>query len=233
MKKLLGIMTMVVAFNVTAQTNADLLNHYKAYYKQMQTQGDMQGVINALTHLHVLEPNEARLDTLAALYMNAGNHNQALNTIGYEKKANDSDMAVEVKAICLKAVNQPQLAVEHFDELFKRKPTAMLAYELADLKIQLNDLTGAMVNITYGMANAKDDEMRAYYETQTPYQVSLKAGFTYLKGILKFRENEQDIDGAIAILNEAIQIAPNFNLATLSRQALESRKTQPQPQKND
>ena len=30
------------------------------------------------------------------------------------------------------------VAVEHFDELFKRKPTAMLAYELADLKIQLN-----------------------------------------------------------------------------------------------
>lgn len=224
---------MAVTFTVTAQTNSDLLNHYKAYYKQMQTQGDVQGVINALTHLNVLEPNQARLDTLAALYMNAGSHAQALNTIGYEKKANDSDMAVEVKAICLKAVNQPQLAVEHFEELFKRKPTAMLAYELADLKIQLNDLTGAMVNITYGIANAKDDEMRAYYESQTPYQVPLKAGFTYLKGIMKFRENEQDIDGAIAILNEAIQIAPNFNLAILSRQALEGRKAQPQPQKND
>jgi tetratricopeptide (TPR) repeat protein len=228
MKKLLGIMIMVVAFNVTAQTNSDLLNHYKAYYKQMQAQGDIQGIINALTHLNVLEPNQARLDTLAALYMNGGSHNQALNTIGFEKKASDSDMAVEVKAICLKAVNQPQLAVEHFEELFKRKPTAMLAYELAELKLQLKDFTGAMVSVTYGLANAKDDEMRAYYESQTPYQVPLKAGFTYLKGILKFSENEQDLDSAIATLNEAIQMAPNFNLATLSRQALEARKTQPQ-----
>lgn len=230
MKKLLGIIMLAVTFNVAAQTNTDLLAHYKAYYKQMQTQGDIQGVINALTHLNVLEPNQARLDTLAVLYMNGGKHAQALNTIGYEKKATDSDMAVEVKAICLKAVNQPQLALEHYEELFKRKPNVMAAYELADLKIQLNDLTGAMESVNYGLANAKDDMMRAYYETQTPYQVPVKAGFTYLKGILKFRENEQDLDGAIAILNEAITMAPNFNLATLSRQALEARKTQPAPQ---
>lgn len=227
MKKIVGIITLVVAFNATAQSNTNLLEHYKAYYKQMQTQGDTQGVINALTHLSLLEPSQARLDTLAVVYMNAGQHAQAINTIGYEKNANDSDMAVEVKAICLKALNQPQLALEQYEELFKRKPNVMVAYELADLKIQLNDTTGAAVNITYGLANAKDDMMRAYYESQTPYQVPVKAAFTYLKGVLKFRENEQDIDAAIALIDEALQMAPNFNLANLGKQALESRKNQP------
>ena len=218
---------LVAAFNVTAQTNSNLLEHYKAYYKQMQKQGDTQGVINALTHLSILEPSQARLDTLAVMYMNAGQHALAINTIGYDKKADGSDMAVETKAICLKALNQPQLALEQYEELFKRVPNVMVAYELADLKIQLNDTTGAAINITYGLANATDDMLRAYYESQTPYQVPVKAGFTYLKGILKFRENENNIDGAIALFDEALAMAPNFNLASLGKQALESRKNQP------
>ena len=55
----------------------------------MRTQGDVQGVINALTHLNILSPNQARKDTLAVLYMNEGKHIQALNTIGIDKNEND------------------------------------------------------------------------------------------------------------------------------------------------
>lgn len=227
MKKVIGILLMFVAFQMNAQNNSELLKHYEAYYTQMKKQGDVQGVINALTHLNVLAPNQARLDTLAVLYMNGGKHMQALNTIGIDKNENDSDMAVEVKAVCLQALNEPQRALEHFEVLFKRSPNVMLAYEMADIKIQLNDLTGARVNITYGMANSKDEVKRTYYDTQTPYQVPVKAAFTYLKGLVKFKENEQDLDGAIAILDEALALAPNFNLALLSKNALIARKNPP------
>ena len=48
----------------------------------MQKQGDVQGIINAMTHLLVLEPNIVRKDTLAALYMNEGKYVQALNLLG-------------------------------------------------------------------------------------------------------------------------------------------------------
>ena len=65
MKKVIGILLLVVAFQASAQSNSELLKHYESYYAQMKKQGDMQGVINALTHLHVLSPNKARLDTLA------------------------------------------------------------------------------------------------------------------------------------------------------------------------
>ena len=46
-----------------AQNQQNLVEHYKAYYAQMQKQGDVDGVINAMTHLLVLEPNVARQDT--------------------------------------------------------------------------------------------------------------------------------------------------------------------------
>ena len=230
MKKLVGLLVIVFAMQVNAQSNSEMLSHYQAYYKQMKKQGDVQGVISALTHLNVLDPRQSRLDTLAVLYMNEGRHIQALNTIGIEKKADDSDMAVEVKAVSLHALNQPQRALEHYEELFKRSPNPLVAYELADLKIQLDDLVGANANITYGLDNSKDDIMRTFYEAQQPYQVKMKAAFLYLKALANFKANmEANIDSAVAIIDEALALEPNFNLAIISKNALMSRKNPPPP----
>ena len=228
MKKLVGLLVIIFAMQAGAQSNSTLLSHYEAYYKQMKKQGDVQGVINALTHLNVLAPNQSRLDTLAVLYMNEDRYIQALNTIGIEKKADDSDMAVEIKAVSLQALNQPKRALEHYEELFRRSPNAVIAYELADLKIQLDDLAGAGLNITYGIANSKDDVLRTFYEGQQPYQVKMKAAFLYLKALAKFKENiETNIDPAIALIDEALAIEPNFNLALISKDALNTKKAEP------
>ena len=179
---------LLYSFNLcVAQTDSDFIDHYKMYYAQMQKQGDVQGIINAMTHLLVLEPNVARKDTLAAYYMNEGKYLQALNLLGIEKDTLDSNMALEVKAVSLKSLNEPARAIEQYELLFKRLPTASLAYELADLKISTNDIMGANLNITYGIANSTQQMMKPYYETQTPYQVPLKVGFMYLKAIAKFR----------------------------------------------
>ena len=226
MKHFLFILTFSVAYSTYSQSEKSMLTHYKEYYNQMRTQGDVQGVINALTHLNILSPSQARKDTLAVLYMNEGKHVQALNTIGIERNENDSDMAVEVKAISLQVLNQIERSVEHYEELYKRKPNPLVAYELADLKIQLDDLLGATKHITFGVANSKSDVMRTYYESQSQYQVPMKAAFIYLKGLVRFKENKTlNIDAAIEIMDEALAIAPNFNLAQISKDALLSQKT--------
>ena len=67
----------------------------------------------------------------------------------------------------------------------------------------------------------------AYYERQQPYEVPLKAAFIYLKGLVTFNKDKANIDQAIATMDEALQMAPNFNLASLSKQALENRKAAP------
>ncbi len=120
-----------------SQTNSELQKHFEAYYTEMRKQSDINGVINALTHLNVLSPSVERRDTLAYVYANNNQHLQALNTIGIEKNDTDSDLAVQVKAISLKALNQPKRALEQFEVLYSRQPNAYLAYELADLKIQI------------------------------------------------------------------------------------------------
>lgn len=224
MKKLAFIVLLGSVFTIQAQTKSDLLSHYEAYYKQMKLQGDVQGVIDAMTHLNILSPSQARKDTLAFLYTNGGKHVQALNTIGIETNTSDSDLAVEVKAVSLKALNQPKRAIEQYEILFNRKPSSYIAYDLADLKITTGDFAGATEKINFGMTNAKEDMKYAYYETQQPYEVPIKAGFTYLKALVAFNQDQKNIDAAVAIIDEALKIAPNFNLATISKQALLNRK---------
>lgn len=221
MKKLLVLVLALTSVGMTAQTKSDLQKHYEAYYKQMKKQGDVKGVISAMTHLDVLAPSQARKDTIAYLYVSEGENVQALNTIGIEKNATDSDLNVEVKAIALKALNEPKRALEHYEVLFSRKPNPYLAYEMADLKLQVLDLAGANTSIEYGLANVKDDMKYAFYETQQPYETSLKAAFLYLKALSTYNEDKTaNKEAAVAIMNRALAIDPNFNLAKISKDAL-------------
>lgn len=225
MKNIIIALILLISGNVVSQTKGELKKHFEAYYKQMQNQGDVQGVINALTHLDVIEPSQARKDTLAYIYASEGRHLEALNTIGIEKDPNASNMNIEIKAISLKALGNIKLSLEQYELLFKKEPNPYIAYEIADLKLQLKDLSGAESSIEYGLENATDDMKKSYYESQQPYQVSLKAAFVYLKAILTFnKDQDNNIDSAISLLDQALSMDNNFNLAKISKDALENRK---------
>lgn len=213
------------SLNLTAQTKTELQKHFQKYYEQMKKQGDIQGVINAMTHLDVLAPSQARKDTLAYIYVSEGRNMEALNTIGFEKNTTDSDLNTEIKAIALKSLGEYERALEFYNILYKKQPGAVVAYELADLMLQTNDLQGAQEKIEYGLANVTDDMRRTYFETQQPYQTSLKAGFLYLKAIATYSEDrDENQEIALATLNRALAIDPNFNMARIAKDALLTRK---------
>lgn len=231
MKKLVGLVLVMSSLMMSAQTNSELIKHYEAYYAQMQKQGDVQGMINGMTHLNILAPSQARMDTLAYIYMSEGKYVQALNTIGFEENAADSDIAVEVKAISLKAAKQPKLAIGHFEEVFKRNSSPAVAYELAELYLQTSNLPEADKHIAFGLANAKDDMKRAFYESQQPYEVPLKAAFMYLNALSTYnKDTKANIDSAVDILDAALKIAPNFNMINLTKNELLRQKQMLQSQ---
>ncbi|MEO8773763.1 MAG: hypothetical protein ABI263_02125 [Gelidibacter sp.] len=224
MKKIILAVIVMSSLSITAQTKTDLQKHFEKYYQQMKKQGDVQGVLNAMTHLDVLLPSQARKDTLAYIYVSEGRNMEALNTIGIEKTGSDSDLNTEIKAIALNALGERTRALEFYNILYNKKPSPIIAYEIADILLQTGDLAGAQEKVDYGLANVTDEMRRTYYEQQQPYQTSLRAGLLYLKAIVTYSEDKdanQEI--AIATLNRALSLDPNFNMARISKEALLSR----------
>ena len=226
MNKIITLLILLFTVNLFGQTNPELLSHYKKYHEQMKSQGDTQGIINALTHLNILESSQARMDTLAAFYMQENRYVEALSTIGMEKNDSDSDLAIIVKSISLRAINRLEESLIFFEERFKRNPDPMIAFDLAEIKLETGDFSGASRNITFGIANANENLVRNYYETQQPYSVPMKAAFLYLKALVNLNEDrEKNIDSALTILNEALAIAPNFNRVKVAIDAINSQKS--------
>ena len=87
--------------------------------------------------------------------------------------------------------------------------------------LQLKKLDEANKHITYGLANAHAEEKKAFYETQTPYQVPLKSAFMYLNALLDYNKDPKvNIDAAVDILDATLKTAPNFNLIQLTKTEL-------------
>jgi len=70
MKRVVIALAFVLGFAVHTQAQSELQKHYEAFYNEMRLQGDVNGVINALTHLNVIAPMKERRDTLAYVYAN-------------------------------------------------------------------------------------------------------------------------------------------------------------------
>ena len=221
MKNIIYLAIFSFSFGATAQSNDALAKHYEAYYKQMKTQGDVQGIINAITHLNVLKPSEARKDTLAYVYLNEGKFNQALKTIGIEQKSTDSDMALEVKAVSLKSLGNIKASLPFFETIYTKYQNPQVAYELAEINLNLNNLTDAKKYIDLGFVDVKDNQGKSFYETQQPYKVPLKSAFYYLDALVKFNENKDtNKPAALLLLDKALAIEPRFNMAQLAKNAL-------------
>lgn len=223
-KTVIKLCLVLLPFAGFSQTKTELINHYEAFYKQMKLQGDLQGSINALTHLNILEPSQARKDTLAYFYVTGNQYVQALNVIGIDKDENASSLAVEVKAVALKSLNQREKAIEQYEILYKKTPNIYIAYELTDLKTQIGKFAEATPYIEYGLANVKDEDRIAFYETNQPYEVPAKAAFLYQQALSQFSLNQEDIDTPINTLSKALAIAPKFSLAQTIKKALLQKK---------
>ena len=229
MKNILFVLAFGFSLSLCAQNDATLVKHYDAYYKQMKLQGDTQGVINALTHLNVLKPSEARKDTLAYIYLNEGKFKQAINTIGFEQKSTDSDIALEVKAVALKSLGELERALPFYETIYTKMQSAQVAYEIADLNMNLNKFADSKKYIDLGLASVKDTQGKAFYETNQPYQVPLKAAFHYLDALVKYNQDKTtNIDAALLILDKALALAPKFNMAIIVKNALTTQKNQPE-----
>ena len=103
------------------------------------------------------------------------------------------------------------------------------------LNLQTQKFAEAEKHVAYGLANSKPEDVRAFYESQTPYQVALKSAFMYLNALVVYnKDTKGNIDAAVDILDSTLKESPNFNLIQLTKtellrqkQALQQQAAQP------
>ena len=195
---------------------SELADHYEAYYKLMLSNNDLDGAIEGLSHLIVLNPSEARKDTLAFMYLQANKPLQAIQTSGESK----SDMALRTKAISYKNLNNPKKAIEHYEELLSRTKSVTDAYELSQLQFSIQRYGEAKATINYGYQNAKDEKVRIFVKGNSYLETPIKAAFLNVLGLIEFNMDKSNVAKAVSIFDEALKIDPNFVLAAENKKSI-------------
>ena len=208
---------------------SDLAKHYQAYYKQMLQYNDLDGAIGALNHVILLDPSsEARKDTLGFLYLQSNKPLQAVKVVD----ASTSEMALRTKALGYKALNVPKKAIENYEKLIGLNKSVMDAYELAQLQFSIQRFGEAKSTIAFGLQNAKDEKVRIFVKGNNYLETPIKAAFFNILGLIEYNLDKSNIDGALAIFDEALKIDPKFVLAIENKKGLLAQKNKPkQPQK--
>lgn len=206
-----------------ANSQDAIKKHYEAYYQQMKKFGDIDGAIEGLSHLVVMEPTEAKKDTLAYLYLQANKPLQAVNVVGESK----SDLALRTKALAFKALNNPKQAIENYEALLTKSKSVLDAYELAQLQYGIQRLGEARATINFGLQNAKDEKVRIFVKGNSYLETPVKAAFLNMLGLIEYNSDKANIDRAIAIFDEALKIDPQFVLAAENKKGLLAQKNQP------
>ncbi|MFD0963683.1 tetratricopeptide repeat protein [Pseudofulvibacter geojedonensis] len=197
-----------------------LKSHYEAYYKQMKSYGDLNGAIEGLNHLMIIEPTQSRKDTLAYLYLQANKALQAIKVVGESK----SDLALRTKALAFKNLNNPKQAIENYETLISKNKSVLDAYELAQLQYGIQRYGEAKATINFGLQNAKDEKVKIFVKGASYLETSVKAAFLNVLGLIEYSMDKANVDKAIAIFDEALKIDPKFVLALENKKGLLAQK---------
>ena len=229
MKKILLCLLVLVSFTtIQAQKKkkeassfkSELTSHYENYYKTMLQNNDLDGAIQALNHLIILNPSQARKDTLAYMYLQANKPLQAVKVVG----DSNSNIALRTKAISFKNLNNPKKAIENYEQLIAKTKNVLDAYELAQLQFGIQRFGEAKATINFGMQNAKEEKVRIFVKGNSYLETPIKAAFLNVLGLIEYSMDKSNADKAIAIFDEALKIDPNFVLAAENKKGLLAKK---------
>ena len=232
-KLLLLILILTSTVTVQAQRNKkgsgsdftqEMTKHYREYYKMMLSNSDLDGAIEAMSHLIVLEPTQEKKDTLGFMYLQANKPLQAVQVVG----TSESDLALRTKALGFKALNSPKKAIENYEKLIEKSKSVMDAYELAQLQFGIQRYGEAKATINYGLQNAKDEKVRIFVKGNSYLETPLKAAFLNILGLIEYNLDKTNVAKAIAIFDEALKIDPQFVLALENKKGLLGQKEQPE-----
>jgi len=197
------------------QTDSSI--YLKVYYQSV-AMDDFNTAIEALHYVLASDPEKYSnwKDTLALLYVRNNSFQQAnvlssalLDTKGY------TDLRMEIRAICAKALQQPAEAIDAYSILYSK--TNKIAYGFEELRLQysIRRLTETIATGNSLLQNIpptnKDFVSVVKADGKTPQQVSLKAAVCNLLGLAY--ADLKDKTNAKEQFESALKENPDFELA--------------------
>jgi len=196
--------------------NKQMTTHYQKYYQLMLENSDVDGAIESLNHLLILNPSQGKKDTLSALYLQNKQPFLAIKTLG----DSNSVLALRTKANAFKNLKNLKKAIEAYEELIKKTKQVMDVYELAQLQFQLQRFAEAKQSVNLGLKLAKNEKVKIFIKAKSYIETPIKAALLNILGLIAYNLDKNDTTKAIQYLDEALKIDPEFVLALENKKAI-------------
>jgi len=225
MKKLIFIVSFIIASNAIAQTSNSLEFEIQKM-KQALDFGDNNVATNSMYTIIALEgPQSTYKDSLAYLYFNERNYASCFLVTNEVLKSKPNNLELlEMNAVSLESLGAYEKAIEKYNILLAKSNNNYHAYKIAGLQLALNKFEEANTSIKKADQLPDNGNLTVTFQVNKNYNqnVNLKAAIAYLEGIIALSLDKKD--AAKVSFDRAVKLFPEFVLAKSKLETLETPK---------
>lgn len=226
MKIVYKVLAITLMLCSATATHAQDKNHYKKLYKQALSYGDVATATSALNQLIVLGENSYK-DSLAIVYNRGGLYAQSYMVT--KQLLADKPAKKDLLALMLDNSSQLNLtkdALMYVDQLLAQdKNNQFYLYQKGLLVYNTKDYSTCLqtINEALSLPANPTDQINADGIKEQQIAIPLQAALYNLKGMVYYQL--KDTAGASMAFSKALELAPEYKMASINLAALQNNKT--------
>lgn len=222
MKRLIFGLIAIVALGSAQAQDADFMKRQKMIFEKATYYNDPVVARMALYNMISMNPsNDNLLDSLAVFYFDYGQYaSAAIVSKELQTRNPDNILAYELAAASFESLNIKDRALDEYESLFLKNNNSFTLYKIAFLQFELERYNESLTSADILLRRKEAEEQKILFNKtdKTQQEVPMKAALFNLKGIIYKEQGETD--KADDFFDQAIEVAPDFELAQLNKKAL-------------
>ena len=222
MKRLILGLIAIVALGSAKAQDADFMKRQKMIFEKATYYNDPVVARMALYNMISMNPsNDNLLDSLAVFYFDYGQYaSAAIVSKELQTRNPDNILAYELAAASFESLNIKDRALDEYESLFLKNNNSFTLYKIAFLQFELERYNESLTSADILLRRKEAEEQKILFNKtdKTQQEVPMKAALFNLKGIIYKEQGETD--KAADFFDQAIEAAPDFELAQLNKKSL-------------
>lgn len=205
-----------------------MLEKEREVLEMARKNNDWNVATQAIYNILALSPaDSAYRDSLAMLYYDRGAFVQAIQVGNklLQQRPNDT-VLVEMMAIAKESAGQLKESLEHYQQLYEDTRKPYYLYQIASIEFKLRRFNESAVTLNklLSQEGLEDETVIITYERGRQQRVPIQAAAINIQGVLALEMEKFDL--AKQAFEQALQLAPEFQLAKNNLQALKNQSQQ-------